>query len=253
MKLSSYLKLCLCLGSWSEKIPALKWWKKFTAATCAFKYLKSSIRVYLSTQKCPSLGSMKSYLFAHASLWLLQPWHALEGAATLPWSEITLPFSVIKIMDRQSENTDIILPWLQVIETTITKLWEHPHSSECLGACVINSEVHQQCWTARGSSLLCRTGCMELLTHKGRASNKPGCLSLSIKKEHRVFSGTWALEGEATPLEGVRSCLLWLQISCKLRCFYKKMKWQLFCAMRSTHILSRWSRCLHWFKPASRF
>lgn len=250
MKLSSYLKLCLCLGSWSEKIPALKWWKKFTAATCAFKYLKSSIRVYLSTQKCPSLGSMKSYLFAHASLWLLQPWHALEGAATLPWSEITLPFSVIKIMDRQSENADIILPWLQVIETTITKLWEHPHSSECLGACVINSEVHQQCWTARGS---CRTGCMELLTHKGRASNKLGCLSLSIKKEHRVFSGTWALEGEATPLEGVRSCLLWLQISCKLRCFYKKMKWQLFCAMRSTHILSRWSRCLHWFKPASRF
>lgn len=61
MKLSFYLKLCLCLGSWSEKIPALKSRMKFTAATCEFKHLKSSIKVYLSTQKRPqpSLGSIK--------------------------------------------------------------------------------------------------------------------------------------------------------------------------------------------------
>lgn len=116
MKLSFYLKLCLCWGSWSEKIPALKRQMKFTAATCEFKHLKSSIKVYLSTQKRPqpSLGSIKFYLFANASLWLLQLWHALEGVATLPWSKHTLPFAVIKIRDRQPQNADIILPQLPV-------------------------------------------------------------------------------------------------------------------------------------------
>lgn len=76
--------------------------------------------------------------------------------------------------------------------------------------------------TARGSIFLCRTGWRELLTHSGRASNTPDCLNLTIKKEHTDISRTWALEGEAAPLEGVRSCSLWLQTSCKLRCFYKK-------------------------------
>lgn len=91
---------------------------------------------------------------------------------------------------------------------------------------------------------------MELLTHDERASKKADCLNLSIEKEHRAFSRAWALEGEAAPLEGVRSCSLQLQTSSQLRCFCKR--WDESCCVQlCPHItLSRWSRHLHWVWPA---
>lgn len=95
MKLRSHLKLCLCLESCSEKIPALKWWLECTAATCEFKYFKSSIDAYLDKQKCPqpSLGSIKSYLPANPPLCgFCSPAMPWKGQQHVPCSKLMLPF-----------------------------------------------------------------------------------------------------------------------------------------------------------------
>lgn len=62
------------LGKLESNILPLKWCLEFTVATCEFKYLELSIKVYLSRKKfpLPLLDSIKFYLFTNTSLWPLQ-------------------------------------------------------------------------------------------------------------------------------------------------------------------------------------
>lgn len=71
------------------------------------------------------------------------------------------------------------------------------------------------------------------------------------------IAGSWALKKN---IEFFQEHGLWREKLLRLaanipqtKVFLQKIKWQSFCAIMSTHILSRWSKHLCWFKPASGF